>query len=779
MQDSGKPQMSNGVPTAPVIDDEGIDIIGYLRIVRRRWLIILLAVILSVGAAAFITLRMSKIYQATTTVRIETQAPQVLGRGVEDVSKMGTGSFWSNIEYYETQYKIIESRDVASRVVLELGLNKDPEFLGIPVEERTNFRPANVDEAAEILQRMLSVRPVKDSRLVTISVSHYDPKRARLYANAVAKAYVDKNLESMLQNTVDAVDWLSKQLDDAHKTLTQSEEKIRDYKKEQGILSVSLQDRQNMLAAQMTAVATRLTEARAERIVVQARKSAIAKVVKSKDALAVPLNSINSNWLIQQLKQEHGKLSREYGELSERYGANFPAMKEIKAKLERIEKDIDREVKNILKSIDAELSVASSTEVGLKKALDEFRTQAFELAQKELVYNQFERDKVNNEKIYDLLLGRTKEAGLSRLLQVNNVEILDSALLPEVPIKPRLRVNLALALVIGLILGLGLAFLLEFADRTIKTPDDLDALGVAFLGIVPSIDTASDGSATLGYQENGKKIRTKAKKKETTGKDGVPIETTDLFIHEHPQSQVAESCRAVRTNLLFMTADNPVKRILVTSPAPQEGKTAVAINLAIAMAQSGSSVLLVDTDMRRPRIHRAFGQKRTSRGISTMMVGESTAEESISHTQVPNLDLLTCGPTPPNPAELMHTDRFARIADELGQLYDRVIFDSPPVAVVTDAAVLSKLVDGTVLVVKSMQTTRESAKHAVGVLRDIEANILGAVLNDLDLTSRKYGKHYYHYYYTKYGDYYELNRPSDVPPPPGRDSSDVIPRPPT
>ena len=266
MQESLKTRRSDRRQLAPVVDDEGIDILGYLRIIRRRWLIILLTVILSVGVAAFITLRMTKIYQATATIRIETQAPQVLGRGVEDVVEMGTGSFWSNMEYYETQYKIISSRDVASRVVLELGLNKDPEFLGIPVEKRTNFRPASVDLAAEILQRMLRVQPVKDSRLVNISVVHSDPKRARLYANAVAKAYVDKNLESMLQNTVDAVDWLSKQLDDAHQTLTKSEEKIRDYKKDEGILSVSLEDRQNMLAAQMTAVATRLTGAKAERI---------------------------------------------------------------------------------------------------------------------------------------------------------------------------------------------------------------------------------------------------------------------------------------------------------------------------------------------------------------------------------------------------------------------------------------------------------------------------------------------------------------------------------
>ena len=163
--------------------------------------------------------------------------------------------------------------------------------------------------------------------------------------------------------------------------------------------------------------------------------------------------------------------------------------------------------------------------------------------------------------------------------------------------------------------------------------------------------------------------------------------------------------------------------------------------------------------------------------MSTMILGESTAAEAISHTEVPNLDILTCGPAPPNPAELLLTERFPEIIDELAQMYDRVIFDSPPIAVVTDAAVLSKLVDGTVVVIKSLQTTRDSAKHAVGVLRDIGAQILGVVFNDLDLTNRKYGMQYYHYYYTKYGDYYELNRPSDIPPPPERYSSDAIPRP--
>ncbi len=750
-------------------EDDGIDILGYLRIIQRRWLLIVLAMLVSVGLTAFVTLRMTKIYRATTKIRIETQAPQVLGREVEDVVEMGTGSFWSNIEYYETQYRIIESRDVASRIVQEFGLNKDVEFLEVPLEMLDEFEPVTIEVAAQVLQGMTTVEPIKDSRLVMVHVDNRDPQRAQLYANAIAKAYRDKNLESMLQSTVDAVDWLSTQLDDAKEKLNESEDSIRDYKKENNILSISLEDRQNILTAQMTAAATKLTEARSYRIEVEARKKAISEIVKSESPMAIPLGEINSNPLIQQLKQQHGELSQEYGELSERYGDKFPQMIELKAKLQRIQGDIAREVKNVLSAVNAELSAARSTESGLNGALNSLRNQALKLTHKELSYNRLARDQMNNEKVYDLLLGRSKEADLSRLLRVNNVHILDPALLPELPIKPRLRLNLALAMVIGLLIGLGLALLVEFTDRTVKTQDDLEALGVAFLGIVPSIDisTSERGGSYGQYSRYGKGRRKKKKKKKKAEKDAdhTPI-NYDKYVHDFPKSQVSESCRAIRTNLLFMSADNPATRILITSPSPQEGKTTVAINLAITMAQSGSSVLLVDTDMRRPRVHKAF-DLHPRKGISTMVLGESTMEESVLKTDIPNLDILTCGPAPPNPSELMHTESFIRVVEQLSEAYDRVIFDSPPVGVVTDAAILSKLVDGTVLIVKSLQTTRDAAKHAVSVLHDIGANILGAVLNDLDLTNRKYGQHYYYYYYKKYGYYYQSeddeNRESDKP----------------
>jgi polysaccharide biosynthesis transport protein len=747
---SAPPPQANGAADA----EAGIGIWEYLAIVRRRWLLIALVVIAALGATAFVTLRTTKVYRATATVRIEVQAPRVLGNDVENVVEMGTGSFWSNIEYYETQYKIIESRDVALRVVKQHQLNEDPEFLHVPPERRATWKPVDFDAAALALQSMLKVEPIKDSRLALVHIDDTDPRRAQMLANAVAAAYVDKNLETMLKSTIDAVDWLSGQLDDAKGKLANSEEAVLAYKKEKDILSVSLEDKQNLIAAQMTEAAQRLMETRAKRIELQARKEAIAKAAAVPDPLAIPIEALNDNLLIQNLKQKYTELAQENGELSARYGEKFPKIVELNAKMEQIRRDIAREVHNIIASVDSELDAVRSTEAGLTAALEDFKRQAQELAEKEIPYNALAREAANNMKVYEMLLGRSGEADLSRLLRVNNVDVLDAALLPEAPIKPRVSLNLAIALVVGLLLGVGLAVLLEFADRTIKTQEEVDALGIPFLGIVPSIDSSTGHGE--GYYENGERKRAVKHRQRKPGpaqeEDGARI-NFDNYVHEFPKSQVAESLRSIRTNLMFMSTDREVRRLLVTSPSPQEGKTTVAANLAIVMAQSGTRVLLVDTDMRRPRVHKAFGIERPRVGLSTMVLGESTADDSIAHTAVPNLDVLVCGPTPPNPSELIHTEAFLRVIEEISSRYDRVIFDSPPIGVVTDAAILSKLVDGTVLILKSLRTTRDAARHAVSVLRDIDAEILGAVLNDLDLLNRKYGQHYYHYY-KKYGYYY-------------------------
>jgi capsular exopolysaccharide synthesis family protein len=357
----------------------------------------------------------------------------------------------------------------------------------------------------------------------------------------------------------------------------------------------------------------------------------------------------------------------------------------------------------------------------LQRLLDEAKTAAFALNQYERDYLELKRNYDNHQRLYEMVLKRLKDTSVTSMLQVSNVRVLDKAIPSTRPVKPNLLRNVILSLFLGLLGGVGLAFLVEFLDRSITSQQQVEEqLGLTFLGIVPSIERNVDGTPQ------------------------------DLFVQAHPKSAAAECLRAIRTNLLFMSPDKPLKTILVTSAGPQEGKTTTATSLAMTMALSGNRVLLVDADMRRPRVHRIFGVTSQA-GLSSLIVGEGSLGEVIRATGIDNLSVLPCGPIPPNPAELLHTGAFERLLLEMAASYDRIIIDSPPVGVVADSVVISTHVDGAVIVLKAGKTDREMAAQAVRQLRDVKAPIFGAVLNDLDLNDQKYGK--YSYYY-QYGYYY-------------------------
>jgi len=336
-------------------------------------------------------------------------------------------------------------------------------------------------------------------------------------------------------------------------------------------------------------------------------------------------------------------------------------------------------------------------------------------------------------KLSDQVGGRERETSLAGHLKTNNVRLLDAALVPTAAISPNVGGAAGIALALGLVLGFGLAFLLEMLDSTVKSQEDVEKVaGLAFLGLVPSIP--ADGAAPEVSPPPALV-------------DVIRSGSKDLYVLTHPKSAVAECCRAIRTNLLFMSPDKLAKRLLVTSSGPQEGKSTTAINLAISMAQSGLRVVLVDTDMRRPRLHKAFEIPATSDGVSRAIVGEVELGAVIRETGVQNLWLLPCGALPPNPAELLHADRFHALVEDLASRFDRVIFDSPPLGVVTDAAILSRLTDGTILVAKAGRTSKESLRRTEHQLMASGINLLGCILNDLDL-SKQGG---YGYYYSRYG----------------------------
>jgi succinoglycan biosynthesis transport protein ExoP len=313
-----------------------------------------------------------------------------------------------------------------------------------------------------------------------------------------------------------------------------------------------------------------------------------------------------------------------------------------------------------------------------------------------------------------MVLQRLKETGVTGMLQMSNVRILDRAEPPDRPVRPRAVRNILLAVLLGGVLGVGLAFLLEMLDTSISTREQIEErLRVPFLGIIPNIPTSG----------------------------GV---VPELAVFSAPTSAAAECVRTIRTNLLFMSPDRPLRTILVTSSGPGEGKTTTAVSLAETMAGGGSRVLVVDADMRRPRLHKVFGVSGQA-GLSALILGDGTIDGAIARTQIPGVDVLPCGPIPPNPAELLHTDGFARLLRQFQERYDRVIIDSPPAGVVADAVVIATQVDGTLLVLKGGETSRDSAVRTTRALLDVKARVFGAVLNDLDLEDARYGEYYYYY----------------------------------
>jgi capsular exopolysaccharide synthesis family protein len=443
---------------------------------------------------------------------------------------------------------------------------------------------------------------------------------------------------------------------------------------------------------------------------------------------SVTLQEIVNSHVVQQLKLKLSELRQEEAELGKRYTPEHPTMIGVRERLAMARADLEAEIDRILDSLEGEYKQAVDTEARLHNAIEGVKQEALEINKKELDYNRLKRENDNNLALYDMVMKREKEADLTRMLKVNNIRRHEAARPPERPVRPRPALNMLVALILGLLGGIGLAFLADYLDNTVKTQSQVEQLlGLSFLGVIPSI-------------RNDKKERL------------IDVGQRDHYIVEYPRSSVAECCRTIRTNLMFMSPEKELRLLLVTSGGPREGKSTVVIALATTMAQAGSRVIVVDTDMRRPRLHKSFGVAN-ERGITTTILGDTTLSEVVLHTTIAGVDFLPCGPIPPNPAELLHTDNFRALIKQLGQSYDRVIFDSPPVGAVTDAVLLSSMADGVVLVVQAGATPWPAALQVKRRLTDVNARVLGVVLNDVDLDSRRSGEYYQqYYYYYRYGE---------------------------
>lgn len=710
---------------APALKGDSFDVRTQVLILwAHKWVILAVAVVVA-GAVAFWTLRQPRIYEAVCTIEYDPTPPRPLGTKVEDVASP-VFSIFSNREFYETQNRIISSRVVAEMVVRRLGLHRDAAFMGVPQAQREGWQGATVEEAAEAVRGRLAIEQIRDTRLVLIKVRDQDPERAQRISNAIADAYIEKTMNDRMSSTVSALEWLGTQVDELQGELHAADEALHHFKQEHDVLSLSMEDRQNLIANEIELLSRSLTETRVHRIELQSRVQQLRAAVDS-DPLTAATPALEALSSLQELRTQIRIKQAELESLRTRYGVAHPRMVALQTEIDQLLADLDTEVRTVLRAAEAELREAQGTERGLQAALAQANAQGLELNHWEMEYGHLVRERDSKAAIYDLVLKRSAETDLTRMLRVTHVRVVDRALRPRSSVAPRVTLNLSAGILGGLLLGVVVALLAERSDRRIRNIEDIEGLGLAVLGLVPRIG----GNTATGPRRRRQVAQSSANK--------------DLIAHTQPMSGVAENLRTIRTNLSFMGADGGLRAFVITSAAPREGKSTVVINLAITLAQSGKKVLLVDTDLRRPRVHRAFGLT-ARRGVTTALVGEASPADVILTTEVPSLDIVTCGPIPPNPSELLHTEAFRHFVEAMRERYDHVIFDSPPLGAVTDAAILAGQLDGVIVVVKSQSTTREALRVTARQLHDVGARVLGAVFNDVDLSHGRYGEGTYYYY---------------------------------
>jgi capsular exopolysaccharide synthesis family protein len=733
------PQQEAALRSVPSTDGDDASLIQLLRAPLKHWPWVLAMTCLGGAVSAMVARSQPYIYSTAVMVELDPHVSHPLGEKMDSIVQFGSGDYWDNQEYYNTQYRIMLSDRVLVAATRDLGLQNDWEFLGYKAPPP---KAITAEAAARVLRGHISIEPLKTSRLVNIAVEDTKPERAAKIADVVARTYVEQNRQRAVGATSDAVVWLNDQIDHVQRDLEASENALHAFKQRNDLPSTSINEASNALRVQMQIFNEAAAHAQTREQELSAKNIELSKITTD-NVDQLPASELLQNAYFGRLREDLTMAEKELESLrSGGKGEEHPLVIQARSNVVRARKNLVNEVHNIQGSIERELAVIRRQGSGDATLFAASRRQAVELNMKEIEYHRLDRSRENDERLYRMLIERSKEADLARMVKVNNVHIVDGPEVPLAPIRPRVHMNVLVGLLVGLGLGLAAALGRERLDSSLKTPEDVEQrLGLTVIGLLPEIDS--------GRKHRYTKRRLKLEP---------PPEAVELMGHDRPLSALAEASRSLRTNLTYMNPDNPYRRILVTSSAPNEGKTTVACNIAIAMAQASLKVCIIDCDLRRSRLHRIFG-RRGDKGITNLLVGEATLDEVAKPTVVPNLYCIPAGPTPPNPADVLHSERLKKLLIELGEHFDRVVIDSPPLVSVTDSAILSTLVDGTIFVLRAYQTTRALAKRAMRALWAVDSPVIGAVLNAVDLTKHEY--RYYHDYY-----HYAPTTAPSMPPPP-------------
>ena len=726
-----------------------------MDVVRRRWrLAAVLVLVCSLGGLVhyFMT---PKMYQATSTIQIDRRALALSG-------SMDNPWYenWLSMEFYPTQYKLLESRGLAERVVMDLRLYEDPVFnpawasWGGGEKATPELDQARLGGLGARLLGGLQIAPIKNTQLVAIHYRSTSPELAARIANGITESFIDWGIEDRSVSAGKASNFLGRQIEDLKQELSDKEKSLQAYGRRSDI--VSIEPGGNPALQQLDAL---------NKDYVQALSARIESEAAYNETLSAPGETVAAGvegTAVAQLRRELQLLEQEHATKSNTYKPDMPVMVELQAKIQNARRNLRSATNDAANQVRQQARAAYLTtrrreealQAELKRAMDE--TISFGSASVE--YNNLRMEVETRRQMLDELLRRQSETDVTAKLQAtreSNVRVVDRALLPGAPFAPSMRRGVGMGVGLGLFLGIACIFLLEYLDRSIKTAEEAErVLGLPVLAVIPDVvDRGNRYGYGYGVYAEGKKRKRRTlplfgkareKRPEQDAKD------IELLPQTKPRHAVSEAYRSLRTALLLSSAEQ-LRAVALTSAQSGEGKTATAANLAVVMAQLGRQVLLIDADLRKPRLHRVFNLSNRE-GLVHCLAGGEPVEKLTQATSVPGLFVLPSGTIPPNPSELLASDRMRELLVAAQRRFDLVIVDTPPLLAVTDASVVGTMVDGTIFCLHAGRVLREEAQASCDRLRQGGVRVLGTVLNRYQPGKAGEGKHYYYYQYQSYGE---------------------------
>jgi polysaccharide biosynthesis transport protein len=694
--------LAETVPDDALPLERDLDVRYYADLLWRSRKLIAAAAVVGTGLALLVAFLQTPEYRADVMLQIDPPTPTFMT--VTD-ALVGAGAYWQNADFYNTQFKVLRSKGLGDKVVDRLKLKDQPPFKDNP-------------EAGGLFMGHVSVDPIPESRLVTVSVTHTDPREAALWINALADVYIETSLENRVEVARKAYEWLQQRLTNTQQNMRDAQDKLFKSYQTQDLF---------VPEGSVSAVSTSITKlnddyisARARRIAIEAALQQAQEMRKRGEGLDA-LPQVAGDTVAMGLNTQIATLQLELSRLSEKFKPAHPEVQKVQAQIAEIKKSKDARAEQIVGGLAAEYTQLQKRETELKAAIDGQKSLATAQSRKASELEALKKEADSSKSLYEVLLQKLNESDIAQSIRSNNVSIVERATEPRSPVRPEKRKIALVGLMLGLALGVGLVLARDYFDNTLRDPEEVERyLHLDLLAAVPRYDESNAGLVTEAYQN-------------------------------------------LRTALLFARKDERGQVVLITGSAPQEGKTTTLVNIAKLLAGSGERTMVVDCDLRRAQLHQRLGLAREP-GLTDCFVKHADFDALIQPTDMPNLHALTAGPLPPSPPAILARKSVADLLEDLRGRFEWILVDSPPLASVTDALLLARHADVVVMVVQHNKVDKKVVKRSVSALRKATPNVLGAVLNQVDVQTKGY--YYYYYHHDAAGATTGAKRKTGAPPAP-------------